>query len=314
MTWAVVVPTNRPERLDGFLAAWDPIFDQHNAHLIVVADMPQPPAVDAEVYSWADLDPFTPIRSDMIRSFGIWKAWQAGAEYTITLDDDVLPLGDTDPLAEYERVFRAGAPCSSYLDVGGLTSCGLQMRGFPYRDRAPAEVGVQYGGWSGVLDYDAATQLACPRADEAFAPVALAVPNGVPATGCIMNAAWRRDYTPLMWQLPLREGLYARFGDIWSGLFAKRVLDMVGSVMVINGRASVAHQRASDPFTNLVREAPGNPVNEGLWDALWHPQQGSLLERYVKVTDSAVKHFEGFDPDYARWFVAARDRWLALFV
>ena len=38
MSWAVVIPTNRPERITRFLDAWAPLFDRHNAQVSVVVD------------------------------------------------------------------------------------------------------------------------------------------------------------------------------------------------------------------------------------------------------------------------------------
>jgi hypothetical protein len=203
-------------------------------------------------------------------------------------------------------VFDAGAPCSPYLDVGSLTSYGKPMRGFPFEDRLPQEVAVQYGGWNGVLDYDAPTQLAGVNESESFHPVVMPVPRGVPVTGCIMNAAWRTEYAHIMWQLPLYAFNYNRFGDIWAGLFAKKVLDDEAAVMVVNGEASVRHERASNPIVNMTREGPGIPVNERLWDAL---EGGD----YQAVTDSAFRYFRKFDHEYALHFREARDEWVRLF-
>lgn len=165
-----------------------------------------------------------------------------------------------------------------------------------------------------MLDYDAPTQLANVNPVESFHPVVLPVPRGCAVTTCIMNAAWRTEYAPIMWQLPLdAHGRFNRFGDIWSGLFQKRVLDTLGKVMVINGKASVRHERASDPLANLEREAPGIPVNEEMWGALDGPftSGGSIAAMFQSVTDRASYIFE--DDDYAAHFLNARDEWLALF-
>jgi hypothetical protein len=140
------------------------------------------------------------------------------------------------------------------------------------------------------------------------------VPRYAPVTGCIMNAAWRTEYAKIMWQLPLYDGKFNRFGDIWAGLFAKKVLDAEGSVMVINGEASVRHGRASNPIANMTREGPGIPLNEDLWGSLvgW-PLDGDLEKKYVMATDGAFKFFKAFDHEYALHFRVARDEWVKLF-
>lgn len=317
MSWSCVLPTNRPERFQTFAEAWGPLFRKHEVKVHVVQDLPRTDArislEGAQIYSWAHLGDrrLFPTGTDMVRSFGFQMAWADGSDYILSLDDDVLPEGDV--FAAYERAFTRGAPCSPYFDVGMLTTYNGQMRGFPYREREPKTVAIQYGGWSGVLDYDAPTQLAVVKEHEDFHPVVAPVPRGAAVTGCIMNAAWRREYTPLMWQLPMLGGLYNRFGDIWSGLFAKKVLDHLGDVMVINGEASVRHERASDPIVSLGREAPGIPVNEHLWDAL-HVEGETISNSYREVTNSAYEHFLSFSEEYSGHFRTCRNRWLSCFV
>jgi len=307
VSWAVVVPTNRPDRLERFLDAWGTLFDRHNAYVELVVD---------DESTWEQMPWFIPRRSDMIRSLGFLRVFQrAEVDYVLTLDDDTLPISSQngiDIFEQYERVFDAGAPLSDYLDVGALTTSGLQMRGFPYGDREPARVAVQYGGWHGVLDYDARTQLDHPRGPQRFSDVVLPVPRGTAVTGCIMNGAFRRDVTPIMWQLPLLDGRYNRWGDIWSGLIQKRVLDRIGQVMVINGKASVLHQRASDPNVNLEREASGIPFNANMWQCI-EPRQGvaGMLDTWYCVTDLMSFHFQDSDPEYADLFRESRNAWLA---
>ena len=123
-----------------------------------------------------------------------------------------------------------------------------------------------------------------------------------------MNCAFRRDVTPIMWQLPLLEGRYNRWGDIWSGLIQKRVLDAVGEVMVINGRASVVHRRASDPLVNLEREAPGIPFNETLWRSLGQ-LDGTLPEAWRQAVDAMADTFLDLDPVYASVLLDAAASW-----
>ena len=316
--WAVVVPTNRPDRFADFISSWGHVFKRHNVYLIVVQDLPEhnPEIADAiqgrgiahEMHDWGTITAkHIPHRTDMVRSWGIYRAWATGREYTLTLDDDVSPSGDL--FAAYEKVFRDGAPHSRYFDVGALTSFGGHLRGFPFKDRKPAEVVVQYGGWDGILDYDAPTQLAGVKEQEWFTRIVVPVPVGAAVTTCIMNAAWRTEYAPIMWQLPLFDGRFNRFGDIWSGLLQKRTLDVTGGVMVVNGNATVQHVRASDPVANLEREAPGIGPNEGLWDELCRRQVGD----YWQVTDIAYSYFRRLNHEYGEHFRVARDEWKRLF-
>ena len=253
----------------------------------------------------------------MIRSLGFFQAWTARSEFTLTLDDDVRPLPGVDIFAEYEKAFARGAYCSEYFSVGDLTTDGAALRGFPYRERGRAPVAVQYGGWHGVLDYDAAAQLVSrPESNHEFAPVCIPVPKGAPVTTCIMNAAFRTKYTPIMWQLPMIDGKYNRFGDIWSGLLQKKILDSFGRVMLINGAASVRHERASDPIANLEREAPGVRINESLWSHLgafdYAPETDRMGVAYRALINVFANHPD-LDLEYANTLRYASHKWLELF-
>lgn len=328
MSWNVIVPTNRPESWRDFLLAWDDLFQKHQPVVRVICDAPSweefhfnaPPGVTVVYYDWNHFPDFIPRGTDMCRSLGIYESWKAGSTYTMTLDDDVRPLEGVDIFDEYESVFEEGAVSSPYFSVGGLTSYHGEMRAFPESDRDRVCVAIQYGGWHGILDYGAKEQIRGVSQNETFAPVVLPVPVGAAVTTCAMNAAWRTEYAPIMWQLPLLDGKYNRFGDIWSGLFQKRVLDALGDVMVINGKASVLHERASDPLVNLEKEKPGLPINEEIWQWLYDEDDvnyegESMIDLYRMFTTRVSGGFAEHDPfdGYDEYFLSCRDQWLKLF-
>lgn len=209
-----------------------------------------------------------PRQTDMIRSWGFYRAWAANQyDFIVTLDDDLEPVvGDRKIGLIYEDGFSKPQPFSRHFDVGALTDSGLHMRGFPYEGR-DAQVGLQIGVWNESLDLDAITQLANPGVKGHFRrDLQLPIPVGVPVTVSAMNFGFRTELTKHMWQLPLLGPLYNRFGDIWGGFRAKRALDRLGYVTLLNTAAMVIHQRASDPWVNLQKEAPGMPVNETFAD------------------------------------------------
>lgn len=320
--WVCIVPSNRPDEVVKFYSAWADIFFERGAHLVIMWDLPKVPenapySTTVTNLCWKDVKTkHIPKKTDMVRSYAFkWAYDNLEAEFFMTLDDDVRPdrFGSS-IFKEYEKQFFKGNVLSEYLDVGAMTTSGLQMRGFPYADRKKKDVAVQYGGWHGVLDYDAATQLAVPKDDEYFKGIVMPVPKGVATTCCVMNTAWKREYTPIMWQLPMLDGRYNRVGDIWSGLFIKKTLDAVGAVMVINGEASVEHRRASNPYNSLVKEAPSVWINDNLWGAinLDITNANTMLEYYEAYTDQAYIYFLGHDKEYAEHFKKARNEWLSL--
>jgi len=60
---------------------------------------------------------------------------------------------------------------------------------------------------------------------------------------------------------------FDRFGDIWAGLFVKKICDHLG-YGVKSGEPLVEHQRASNVWVNLRKELPGYEVNETLWQII----------------------------------------------
>lgn len=321
MKWTVVVPSNRPESIALFLKKWESQFVERNVNVIICDDTPDGSLLEdwtlpdyVSVYGrdvWPDV---IPRRTDMCRSYGFLKAWEDGAEYILSLDDDVYPRYDRNIFYEYEQVFKHGLPLSQYLNVGALTSFGKPMRGFPFADRDPASVAIQWGGWHGVLDYDAPTQLKGGfDHHESFDATVVPVPRGVPVTGCAMNMAFLASWAPIMWQLPLLDGRYNRWGDIWSGLLAKKVADLHGFACAVNGKASVFHSRASNPEANLVKEQPGMAFNEKIWQNLAVFPGQDIKQTYLRLIGGMASPFIRDDPGYARRLMSSAIKWIGMF-
>jgi reversibly glycosylated polypeptide / UDP-arabinopyranose mutase len=68
-------------------------------------------------------------------------------------------------------------------------------------------------------------------------------------------------YFPLMGQ----DQPYSRFDDIWFGIIFKKIIDHLGWNVSV-GEPFVSHQKASNVFTNLKKEAPGIETNEIFWE------------------------------------------------
>lgn len=303
--WAVVAPSNRPERLVLFRQRWEAYFANlgHDVDWYVVEDLPP----------WEGIPDWIPRRTDGIRSWGLYQAWRDGAQKVLSLDDDVLPIPGLDLIGEYDDAFDRSWPVAPCFSVGALTGTGLEMRGFPVdryggSDLHPrARPLIQYGGWDGVPDLCAQTQIRHPGAVSSFARIVIPVPEGAAVTTCAMNFAAWREAIPFCWQLTQVEGRYDRWHDIWSGLVQKRIMDDLGIPLLINGRASVLHDRASDPQVNLRKERPGIERHLLLWEALQEARG------FVGVTDALAAHVGVGDLPWRDAFLRARDAWWSLF-
>lgn len=252
---ACVVPTIRPEQMAEFKGVWKPLFDKHNVKLIEVIDGDNPTANGRSVEEVMGED------SDLIYNFNdgvrnLGFAYIAKSmpdiEYIVTLDDDTRPLGDT--IDNHITALRSKVPTT------WISTASEFMRGFPYGKREESEVVLSHGIWLGVADWDAPTQLVKGNQHVNFyqGPI----PKGINYPMCGMNVAFKRKMLPYMYYAPMghRVGL-DRFADIWCGIESKRVIDE-NNWAVVTGMAGVRHERASNVWKNLQKEAKGLEMNE----------------------------------------------------
>lgn len=281
----VVVPTIREASIKQFLAAW-----QFPCPVIIVEDNPEPTfdigdvyGYEATHYTWADIERdlgvdswIIPRRTDCIRSYGYWRAWQTGAQYIITLDDDCLPTenegSQTAPCFIQEHLINLQPHTIDrwYSTIGGAYS-----RGYPYEQHeSEIPVGISHGLWFGVPDFDSLAQLHHRRAGSPEIEYLNGiVPRGSYYPMCGMNLAWRRKYTPLLYFLLMGQDHqgnaypFDRFGDIWAGIISKKILDYL-EVGVWSGGPLVRHERASNVWVNFDKEHEGIKANERFWQAI----------------------------------------------
>jgi hypothetical protein len=272
----LVVPTNSSERLGQFLEAWAPwpwdriviVQDAPEADIRVPTALPAEAAERLEVFSWAEIDSMLPDPSiisrqdSAIRSFGFWYAWSIGAEIIFTLDDDCFPEDEDFVGRHSENLFNTPVWQSSVS--------GMRVRGLPYRNSGVLnDVQVSMGLWRGSPDIDAITTLSGVLSKVSIAATGtrvMAAAQYFPLSG--MNLAFKRDVASLMYFPPMGHGQpYRRFDDIWCGITLQRICRHLG-YSITCGAPLVNHQRASDPFTNLAKEAPGVIVNENVWETI----------------------------------------------
>jgi hypothetical protein len=273
MKAAIVVPTIREKCISDFLAAWTNKLAGHM--VIVVEDNPERSfeisGPDLHHYCWRDIDAelgrdawIIPRRTDCVRSYGYFKAAQAAVDLIVTLDDDCYPLGDGFLDQHYNKLFRP-AEESGWVSTGR----GAMPRGVPYHGgRRASECVINHGLWDRVPDFDAVTQLYNARFQQDFEPVEQVIPKGKFFPMCGMNLAFKPKMAPAMYFLLMgRDWPFDRFGDIWCGIFVKKICDHL-DLAVTSGEPRIDHQRASSVWANLRKESPGCELNETLWQAV----------------------------------------------
>jgi reversibly glycosylated polypeptide/UDP-arabinopyranose mutase len=321
MKFAVVMPTNREQHALKWAEQWEEL---KGSRIIVVEDNPEPAfhlPNWVEHYSWQDMDKdlgedawIIPRRTAACRSYGFLKALQGDEDIIWTLDDDCYPEVERRGtyLSTLEGIFTgASMPDDSWWNTMAHTE--FFPRGHPYQvreDERPHK--LHMGGWSCVPDFDGKTQLANP--DYRAAPWLRTqfVPSQRYFAMSAMNLAFRRELTPVMYQL-LMGGKYVfdRFDDIWCGLFMKKVLDHLGWSCT-SGAPSIHHSRASDPERNARVEAPGLIVNEDLWtyvQDIW--LDGDTPAQCYHELAAYIADYEGPAPYAGYWLklAEAMDLW-----
>jgi len=327
---ALVVPSIRRESFSRFVAEWRPTGMLDRVDLILVEDNPRktftPSVTDvAQHFCWEDIDMHAwswiiPRRSDTVRSFGYWWAWSQGYGFLQTLDDDCYPAKGYEQLDLLHRGMLQRTRWFNTLN-------SVRPRGVPYRNLGSRPVHVNHGIWQGVLDYDAPQQLVDP-VPETYTHDNRIVPHGAFFPFCGMNVMWRRETIPLSYHLlmgqikSVRRGFegfteplpFDRMGDIWCGIIQKRICDHLGWV-VSTGTPHIHHDRASDPFKNLRKEANGIEQNETFWERIDAVRLDGLrtpTECYRRVA-SAVRGFGGEHAAYWSRLGDAMECWSLLF-
>ncbi len=274
----LIIPTIRDVDM---LKAWKNKVE--GCQIIVVEDHQKKtvkiPQVGQKIYhySWQDIDQelgkdswIIPRRVSAIRNYGFLKAYQMGADIIITLDDDCYPVENHNLIKGHIRNLSLSSPkkwTNTYPDHRFMFT-----RGMPYFNRKKQPVMLSHGLWTNVLDLDAPTQLQHLEFRAKFAQHFLQIiPQHAYYPMCSMNLAFRAEITPIMY-FPLmgedtkgKKWGYDRFDDIWAGIFSKKIMDHLG-YGVVNGAPFVRHDKASNVFSNLKKEAKGIEANEHLWE------------------------------------------------
>lgn len=239
-----------------------------------------------------------PKKSHAETSFGLLYLWRNKQfANAFLIDDDTEPEPGFDYFGQHlnNLDFAGEIPEVSsdkkWANVlyQGFEKHRLYPRGYPYskmQERVSVgstkvergTVWMSQGLWTNVPDLDAVrilmdgdlngqsrTRLSLGDFDGNFA-----VAKGNALTVCSMNLAIRRDVVPFFYQFPMDDNPWkiGRFDDIWSGIVAKKVIDLLGRAMV-TGFPLCRHNKAPrNTFRDLCIEAAGYESNEHFSDEL----------------------------------------------
>jgi len=259
--YAVVLPTIRPEEAVKRIKESSIPAEK----FIIVEDANElsywPDGIEA--YCRADFPPdiFTAYNSG-VRCFGFLKAYDRGVNFILTFDDDVA--FDIFLVQDHLKILT-----SSFDVQRWMSTANIRTRGLPWRMTGQSVIpALSHGLWTNIPDFDAPTQLMLEDTVSDVEPFDGIIPKGLYYPMCWMNLAFQRDVVPLMYA-PFNGPSfpYDRFEDIWTGIISKRIMDHLG-MYVHSGQPTVRHDRLSDVFTNLQKEASGIAYNETFWQLI----------------------------------------------
>jgi len=204
-------------------------------------------------------------RDSAIKCYGFYYAVKKlGVEFVVVLDDDCFPL-------EYKMPFDTLYHENMKFPIWRSSVRDFVPRGVPYKDTGTEEIHtpLHMGLWTENPDLDAVTELSNIRSNcemKLSPPVTNEIiPQWQLFPFCGMNFAFESYLLPIMYFPKMGEGSpYSRFDDIWFGIMAKKILDLQRLPVSI-GNPLVHHSKASNPFTNLIKESKGIKSNEIFW-------------------------------------------------
>lgn len=271
----LVIPSNRADQLDEFLAAWEGSGQADWDAVVLVEDNPikdMEPRCPCPLHHFAHDDVERRLRDaawivsrgdSACRCFGFLAACELGAEWILTLDDDCRPWPASGRICAAHRAAMQFEQCQP--------TAGMRTRGMPYRNLGQLESRLNMGLWCNVADVDGPAGL-------------MPQPYFTPPTGtrlahprqryplCGMNLFFAAELTPLLYFPLMGDGQpYRRFDDIWAGWIFQKLAAHLGIAWSF-GEPFIEHVRASDPFANLAKEAPGIVRNELIWQQIDAPE------------------------------------------
>lgn len=219
------------------------------------------------------------------RNFGFLRSLQLGSDWTITIDDDNLPLTDN-WIGEHvnEKVKYLATSKNTYVNPCRVLPNNILFpiysRGYPYSNfytddlsftlnDTSAKTVLNVGLWTKSPDVDSFTNIIYPTLQtnlegEPF-KVGLAKDNFFPID--TQNTGFSKDLSIFhcIYQEPIYGLPSHRYDDIWIGLFAQKLIHKMGDTASF-GSPIVRHERNSHNYDkDLQTEFIGSVLNENMW-------------------------------------------------
>jgi glycosyltransferase involved in cell wall biosynthesis len=238
-----------------------------------------------------DLETIIPYNSDNRRNVGFLLAVERDADVVITIDDDNY-VTDDDYFAGHNFVgsvkeFKSARSSNGWYNICSMLETDpprrIYPRGFPYSKRwsdeaefgkSSGRVVLNAGLWLEDPDVDAVTRLNEPLRVVRTSQETVMFDRDIYCPVNTQNTAFHRDILPCYYYITMNAriegGKIDRYGDIWSGFFAQKVINHMGD-RVTAGPPEARHVRNKH---NLLKD-----LREELWGMI-------LTESLVSMLDS----------------------------
>lgn len=235
---------------------------------------------------YPELDRIIPYNSDNRRNVGYLIAASMGSKVIVSIDDDNYVtsedyIGQHEIVGTMQRLITVSSSSKWYNFCSLLKTKPdrvIYPRGFPYSKREGENVKTAYtsgrvvlnlGLWLGSPDVDAVTNLS----GEITVTGLKEQKNIMLAPGTFspintQNTAFYCDILPCYYYIPMGVSISGmkidRYGDIWSGLFAKKIIDHVNDRISIGHPLTLHKRNPHDFLKDLQAELWGMILTERL--------------------------------------------------
>jgi hypothetical protein len=255
------------------------------------------------------LKPLIPYNSDNRRNIGYLMAVEQGADILVAVDDDNF-VGADDWYAGHSLVGARARLKTVSCSNGWFNPCGLMeyepqrliyARGYPYAKRwgnnvethttDEGRVVLNGGLWLNDPDVDSLTRLTEPvRAVRVLEERVMLAPGTMSPINT-QNTAFHRDLLPAFYFVPVGDPVggivVERYGDIWAGYFAKKLIDHLGDRITFGAPACDHRRNAHRLLHDLELEFWSVVLSDPLAEHLskWQLTGRTYCDSYAELAD-----------------------------
>ncbi len=255
------------------------------------------------------LKPLIPYNSDNRRNIGYLMAVENGADILVALDDDNFVRAD-DWYAGHTHVGMTEHLETVSCSNGWFNPCQLMeyephctiyARGYPYNKRwqpnketyetTIGRIVLNGGLWLNDPDVDSLTRLSVPARGVTVRKERVMLAPGTWAPINTQNTAFHRDLVPAFYFVPVGEPIggmpVERYGDIWAGFFAKKLIDHLNDRITFGAPACDHRRNAHKLLHDLELEFWSIVLTDPLAEALreWKLNGSTYSDCYAELAD-----------------------------